>query len=121
MATKLHKDVEYLWCMGHWMHVKDLVRVQIFSEIKVQNIQGTHGPFSLKLILIRYIKMDLCSWESLWKVLVTIGVGNLFLFFIIVFVFTINNSMLIWILIAIESACYLGILIVRRRIRQLLR
>ena len=43
MATKLHKDVEYLWCMGHWMHVKDLVRVQIFSEIKVQNIQGTHG------------------------------------------------------------------------------
>ena len=32
-----------------------------------------------------YIKMDLHSWESLWKVLITIGVGNLFLFFIIVF------------------------------------
>jgi hypothetical protein len=80
-----------------------------------------HGTFFLKLILIRYIKMDLGSWESLWKVLVAIGVGNIFLFFIIVFEFTINNSILVWILIGIESGCYLGVLIVRRRIRQLLR
>ena len=65
--------------------------------------------------------MDLRSWESLWKVLITIGVGNLYLFFIIVFLFTINNSILVWILIAIESGCYLGVLIVRRHIRQLLR
>ena len=65
--------------------------------------------------------MDLRGWESLWKTLATVGVGNLFLFFVIVFVFSINNSILIWILIAVESACYLGVLIVRRHIRQLLR
>jgi hypothetical protein len=65
--------------------------------------------------------MDLRGWESLWKVLATIGVGNLLLFFIIVFVFTIENSILVWILIAVESGCYLGVLIVRRHIRQLLR
>jgi hypothetical protein len=93
-------------------------KYRIFKEHMVPR---DHGTFSLKLILIRYIKMDLRSWESLWKVLVTIGVGNLFLFFIIVFVFTINNSILVWILIAIESGCYLDNLIVRRRIRQLLR
>ena len=79
------------------------------------------GTFFLRLILIRYIKMDLGSWESLWKVLVAIGVGNIFLFFIIVFVFTISNSIFVWILIGIESGCYLDVLIVRRHIRQLLR
>jgi len=65
--------------------------------------------------------MDIQGWESLWKTLATIGIANLLLFFIVIFVQTITNSLLIWILIAIESACYLGILIVRRRIRQLLR
>lgn len=30
------------------------------------------------------------------------------------FVYTIDNSTLLWILIAIESTCYLGVLIVRR-------
>jgi hypothetical protein len=65
--------------------------------------------------------MDLRGWESLWKTLATIGVANLFLFFIIVFVFGLGNRTLIWILIGIESACYLGALIVRRHIRQLLR
>lgn len=65
--------------------------------------------------------MRLLGWEYLWKTLATIGVANLFLFIIIVFVFAIDNRILIWVLIAIESACYLGILIVRRHIRQLLR
>ena len=48
--------------------------------------------------------MDLRGWESLWKTFATVGVANLFLFFIIVFVFAIDNPILIWILIAIESA-----------------
>ena len=65
--------------------------------------------------------MDLRGWEYLWKILATIGVANLFLFVIIVFVFAIDNRIVIWILIVIESACYLGILFVRRRIRQLQR
>ena len=64
---------------------------------------------------------DLRGWESLWKTFATVGVANLFLFCIIVFVFAIDNPILIWILIAIESASYLGVLIVRRHIRQLLR
>jgi hypothetical protein len=65
--------------------------------------------------------MDLRGWEYLWKVLATVGVANLFLFVVIVFVSGIDNRILIWILVAIESACYLGVLIARRRIRQLLR
>jgi hypothetical protein len=65
--------------------------------------------------------MDLRGWESLWKVFATIGIANLLLFVIIVFVNEIYNSILLWILIAIESACYLGVLIVRRHISQLLR
>jgi hypothetical protein len=65
--------------------------------------------------------MDLRGWESLWKVFATIGIANLFLFFVIVFVYAIDISILLWILITIESTCYLGILIVRRHIRQLLR
>jgi hypothetical protein len=65
--------------------------------------------------------MDLRGWESLWKVLATIGVANLLLFFIIVYVLAMGNSILIWILIGIESACFLGVLIVRRHIHQLLR
>jgi hypothetical protein len=48
--------------------------------------------------------MDLRGWESLWKIFATIGIANI-LFFVI----------------AIESACYLGVLIVRRHIRQILR
>ena len=64
--------------------------------------------------------MDLRGWESLWKIFATIGIANL-LFFVIVFVDEIYNSLFIWILIAIESACYLGVFIVRRHIRQLLR
>ena len=65
--------------------------------------------------------MDLRRWESLWKVFATIGIANLLLFVVIVFVNEIYNSILLWILIAIESTCYLGVLIVRRHIRQLLR
>ena len=65
--------------------------------------------------------MDLRGWECLWKTFATIGVANLLLFFIILFVFETDSAILIWILIAIEPACYLGVLIVRRHIRQLLR
>ena len=65
--------------------------------------------------------MDLRRWESLWKVFATIGIANLFLFFVILLVYTLDNSTLLWILIAIETTCYLGVLIVRRHIRQLLR
>jgi len=65
--------------------------------------------------------MDLRRWESLWKVIATIGIANLLLFVVIVFVNEIYNSILLWILIAIETSCYLGVLIVRRHIRQLLR
>lgn len=65
--------------------------------------------------------MELRGWESLWKILATVGVGNLFLFFVIVFVFTAYNAVLVWILIGVEVICYLGVLIVRRHIRQLLR
>jgi hypothetical protein len=36
-------------------------------------------------------------------------------------VFAIDNRIVIWILIVIESACYLGIFFVRQRIRQLQR
>src|SRR5215467_8103607 len=65
--------------------------------------------------------MDLRRWESLWKVFATIGIANLLLFVVIVFVNEIYDSILLWILIAIETSCYLGVLIVRRHIRQLLR
>jgi len=65
--------------------------------------------------------MDLRRWESLWKVFATIGIANLLLFVVIVFVNEIYNSILLWILIAIETSCYLGVVIVRRHIRQLLR
>ena len=65
--------------------------------------------------------MDLRGWEALWKVFATIGIANLLLFVVIVFVNEIYNSILLWILIAIESTCYLGVLIGRRHIRQLLR
>jgi len=44
----------------------------------------------------------------------TIGVANLFFFVIIVLVFAIDSRIVIWILIVVESACYLGILFVRR-------
>jgi hypothetical protein len=109
------------------VHVILYVKQSELLEIKVQNIQGTCGSewrwnVFLKTHPYKIYKMDLRSWESLWKVLVVIGVGNIFLFFIIiVFVFTISNSILLWILIGIESGCYLGVLIARRRIRQLLR
>jgi hypothetical protein len=65
--------------------------------------------------------MDERGWESLWKVFAIIGIANLFFFFIILSASTLDNSTILWILIAIESTCYLGVLIVRRHIRQLLR
>jgi hypothetical protein len=65
--------------------------------------------------------MDIRGWESLWKVFVIIGIANLFFFFVILFASTLDNSTILWILIAIQSTCYLGVLIVRRHIRQLLR
>ena len=55
--------------------------------------------------------MDIRGWKSLWKVFATIGIANLFFFFVILFVYTLDNSTLLWILIAIESTCYLGVLI----------
>jgi positive regulator of sigma E activity len=64
--------------------------------------------------------MDIRGWESLWKVSAIIGIANLFFFFVILFASTLDNSTILWILIAIESTCYLGVLIVRRHIRQLL-
>jgi hypothetical protein len=63
--------------------------------------------------------MDIRGWESLWKVFAIIGIANLFFFFVILFVCMLNNTTILWILIAIESTCYLGVLIVRRHIRQL--
>jgi hypothetical protein len=65
--------------------------------------------------------MNLRDWEDLWKALAIGGVANLFAFFIIFFVLTTNNSLVVWILIAIETGCYLGIVLVRRHIQQLLR
>jgi len=65
--------------------------------------------------------MDIRRWESLWKIFATIGIANLFFFFVILFVYTLDNSILLWILIAVETICYVGVLIVRRHIRQLLR
>jgi hypothetical protein len=65
--------------------------------------------------------MDIRGWESLWKVFVIIGIANLIFFFVILFASTLDNSTILWILIAIQSTCYLGVLIVRRHIRQLLR
>lgn len=65
--------------------------------------------------------MDLKAWEELWKTLAIIGVATIFVFFIIVFVLALEYPFPIWILIALESACYLGIIFVRRHIRQLLR
>lgn len=65
--------------------------------------------------------MDIRGWESLWKVFAIIGIANLFFFFVILFASTLDNSTILWTLIAIESTCYLGVLIVRRHIRQLLR
>lgn len=55
------------------------------------------------------------------KSLLLLGLQIFFFFVIIVLVFAIDNRIVIWILIVIESACYLGILFVRRRIRQLQR
>jgi hypothetical protein len=65
--------------------------------------------------------MDLRGWEELWKTLAIIGVTTIFVFFIIVFVLAIGYPLVIGILIAVESLCYLGIVFVRRHIRQLLR
>jgi len=65
--------------------------------------------------------MDLRGWEELWKSIAIIGVVTIFVFFIIVLVLAIDYPLLIWILIAVESSCYLGIVFVRRHIRQLLR
>jgi hypothetical protein len=65
--------------------------------------------------------MDLKAWEGLWKTLAIIGIATIFIFFIIVFVLAIDYPLLIWILIALESACYLGIIFVRRHTRRLLR
>jgi hypothetical protein len=52
--------------------------------------------------------MDLRGWQSLWKIFATIGITNLLLFFVIVFVNEIYNSLFICILIAIESAIAMG-------------
>jgi hypothetical protein len=99
---------------------------EIYSQIR----DYSNHPSSYRIItfsnssLVAYddvCNMDLQRWEFLWKILATIGVANLLLFFIIVFVLVIDNSLMIWILIGIESACYLGVLIVRRHIHQLLR
>ena len=65
--------------------------------------------------------MDIRGWESLWKVFAIIGIANLFSFFVILVEPSLDNSTILWILIAIESTCYLGVWIVRRHIRQLLR
>src|SRR5919202_5688756 len=66
-------------------------------------ITFTNSPVVVYMITCN---MDLQGWEFLWKILATIGVANILLFFIIVFVLAIGNSIIIWILIAIESACY---------------
>lgn len=52
--------------------------------------------------------MDLRSREGLWKTL-AIRVANLFVFYILVFVMMIDYTLPIWILIVIESTCYLVI------------
>jgi hypothetical protein len=66
--------------------------------------------------------MDLKSWEALWKVLATIGLANIVIFFMIIFFLNISHSSyLIWVFTGIESACYLGVVLVRRHIVKLLR
>jgi hypothetical protein len=97
----------------------------IDTDVNEQHVTVTLR-FSCITFLVTMLKwyvcnMDLRGWESLWKTLLTIGVANLLFFFIIVFVFVIGNPIVILIFIAIESACYLGVLIVRRHIRQLMR
>ncbi|NAL78070.1 hypothetical protein DYY65_07460 [Nitrososphaera sp. AFS] len=65
--------------------------------------------------------MDLRAWEDLWKALAIVGIANLFAFFVIFFVLTSDNSLVVWILIVIETGCYVSIVLVRRHIQQLLR
>ena len=97
----------------------------IDTDVNEQHVTVTlrFSCITFLVILLKWYmpNMDLRRWESLWKTLLTIGVANLLFFFIIVFVFAIGNSIVILIFIAIESACYLGVLIVRRHICQLLR
>lgn len=150
-ATKIHFDTSsdglqaalYSSTMRFGSISRHLLKIHLFpiidgtypvlffssSPLLVRRCYSNH-PSSYHIItfsnssLVAYddvCNLDLQRWESLWKILATIGVANLLLFFIIVFVLVIDNSIMIWILIGIESACYLGVLIVSRHIRQLLR
>jgi len=66
--------------------------------------------------------MDLRSWELLWKALATIGLANIVIFFMIIFFINIPHpSYIIWVFAGIESACYIGVVLVRRHIVKLLR
>jgi hypothetical protein len=66
--------------------------------------------------------MNLRFWEYLWKGLATIGLANIVIFSLILFAInTSHASFLIWIFIGVESACYIGVVLVRRHIAELLR
>lgn len=66
--------------------------------------------------------MNLRFWEYLWKVPATIGLANIVILLLILFVTNISHTpFLIWIFIAIESACYICVVLVRRHISALLR
>ena len=77
---------------------------------------------SYVLYFFIFYLMNLRFSEHLWKGLATIGLANIVIFLLILFVTNISHTpFLIWIFIAIESACYIGVVIVRRHITELLR
>ena len=66
--------------------------------------------------------MNLRFWEYLWKGLAMIGLANIVIFLLILFVNNMSHPhFLIWIFTALESACYIGVVLVRRHIAELLR
>jgi hypothetical protein len=89
----------------------------LFNKIILNFILYTHFGYTCSNFPKTECVMDLRGWEFLWKIFAAIGIANLLLFFVIVFVNEIYNSKPIWILIAIESAYYLDVLIVRQLLR----
>jgi len=87
--------VRYWYYGPDWMGSR--VAHRIGSRIDFSNFPRTESA------------MDIRGWESLWKVFAIIGIANLFFFFVILFASTLDNSTILWILIAIESTCYLGV------------
>jgi hypothetical protein len=103
------------------MLIIDLLRI-ILNKINL----GAEIFIPFKILMFLYFlishHMILRSWEYLWKALATIGLANIVIFLMIIFFTNMpHSSYLIWVFTGIESACYIGVVLVRRHIVKLLR